>query len=175
MFNYISKITFKYSWIISINTFNPTKGIVFNKGGNIVSRQMKVFQVRENGPQQILVLPMTAIKEVQKKGIIWAIEHAFVWCIIYEQHVPNMNIRTIRKKNVKVLVENWFIRFIWQKMWISHAKLLVTHSRNMYKGLCFVPYVIHVIIYCDIGLQTKCRLGIEQGISARIPSIRDRE
>jgi hypothetical protein len=36
---------------------------------------MKVLQVRENKPQQIMVLPTTAIKGVPKNGIIWAIEH----------------------------------------------------------------------------------------------------
>ncbi len=27
-----------------MNTFNPTKRIVFNKGGNTVSERMKIFQ-----------------------------------------------------------------------------------------------------------------------------------
>jgi hypothetical protein len=45
------KYHFEKSWIILINTSNPTKGIVFNKGGNIVSGWMKVFQIKENNPQ----------------------------------------------------------------------------------------------------------------------------
>jgi hypothetical protein len=45
-----------------INTSNPTKGIVLNKGVNDVFGQMKVFQVKENKPQQILILPIKAAK-----------------------------------------------------------------------------------------------------------------
>ncbi len=51
-----------------MNTSNPTKRIIFNKGGNIVSRQMKIFQVRENWTQQILILPMKAINNSKKMG-----------------------------------------------------------------------------------------------------------
>jgi CDP-diacylglycerol pyrophosphatase len=58
---------------------------------------MKVFQIRENKPQQVMVLPTTAIKGVPKNGIIWAIEHVFVWSIVYEQCVPNMSIRISKK------------------------------------------------------------------------------
>jgi hypothetical protein len=73
---------------------------------------MKVFQIRENKPHRILVPPAMTIKTFQKKGIIQAIDHAFVWHIIYEQRVPNMSIKINKKENVKVLVENWLIRFI---------------------------------------------------------------
>jgi hypothetical protein len=52
-----------------MNTFNPTKRIVFNKGGNTVFGQMKIFQIRENIPQQILILPMNVIKWLQKMAI----------------------------------------------------------------------------------------------------------
>jgi hypothetical protein len=62
-------------------------GIVFNKGGNIVSIQMKLFQVKDNKPQQINFLPTMVVKQFQKNGTIRAIEHAFVWCIIYKQCV----------------------------------------------------------------------------------------
>jgi hypothetical protein len=41
---------------------------------------------------------MTTIKGVQKNGIIWAIEHAFVSCVIYEQCVPSMSIKVNTKK-----------------------------------------------------------------------------
>jgi hypothetical protein len=75
---------------------------------------MKVFQVRENSPQQILILPMMAIKGLQKNGTIQAIEHAVVWCIIYKQCVAYVNRRISKKINVKVFVENWFVRFIQQ-------------------------------------------------------------
>jgi hypothetical protein len=66
---------------------------------------MKVFQVRENRPQQILVFPKMAMKGVQKNGTIQAIEHVFVWRIVCKQCVPSMSIRISRKENVKVLVE----------------------------------------------------------------------
>jgi hypothetical protein len=58
---------------------------------------MKVFQVRENTSQQILILPIMAIKGFQNNGTIWDIEHAFVWRIVYEQGVANMSIRINRK------------------------------------------------------------------------------
>jgi hypothetical protein len=73
---------------------------------------MKVFQVRENKPQQTLVLSTIAVKGIQKNGTIWAIEHVFVWRIIYKQHVANVSIRINIKEIIKVLVENWLVRFI---------------------------------------------------------------
>jgi hypothetical protein len=41
---------------------------------------------------------MTTIKGVQKNGIIWAIKHAFVWRVIYEQCVPSMSVKINIKK-----------------------------------------------------------------------------
>ncbi len=38
-----------------------------------------------------------AIKGVQKTNIIRAIEHIFVWCIIYTQPIPNVSIKTSKK------------------------------------------------------------------------------
>jgi hypothetical protein len=55
-----------------------------------------------------------AIKGLQKNGTIQAIEHAVVWCIIYKQCVAYVNRRISKKINVKVFVENWFVRFIQQ-------------------------------------------------------------
>jgi hypothetical protein len=115
---------------------------------------MKIFQIKENRFQQILILPTKAIKGLQKKGIIWVVKHVFVWCIIYEQHVANMNVKINRKEKVKVLVENWFIKLIRQEMQILHAKFLVKHSRNMYRDLCSVPNLIQLII--DI-MMLGCR------------------
>ncbi len=37
--------------------------------GKTISREMKRFQVKENNPQHIMVLPMNAIKRLQKNGI----------------------------------------------------------------------------------------------------------
>jgi len=48
---------------------------MFNKGGNTIFKQMKIFQVRENKPQQILILPTKAIKGFQKNGTIQAVKH----------------------------------------------------------------------------------------------------
>jgi hypothetical protein len=107
---------------------------------------MKIFQVKENEPQQISILPINVIKRFQKSGTIEAIKHDFIWHIIYEQHVASVNIRKCRKKNVKVFMENRLVRFTWQEMWILHAKCLIKHSRRMYKSLCFVPDLIQIII-----------------------------
>jgi hypothetical protein len=52
----------------------------------------------------------------------------------------------VEKKNIKVLVENWLVRFIWQEMQILHAKLLIKHFGSMYKDLCFMPNLIQIII-----------------------------
>jgi hypothetical protein len=54
---------------------------------------MRVFQVKENSTQQIFILPTMAIKGLQKNGTIRAIEHAFVWHIVYEHGVANVNIK----------------------------------------------------------------------------------
>jgi hypothetical protein len=66
---------------------------MFNKGGNIIFEGMKIFQVKENKPQQISIFPMKVIKGLQKNGIIHAIKHVFVWCIVYKQHVANVNVK----------------------------------------------------------------------------------
>jgi hypothetical protein len=73
-------------------------------------------------------------------------------------HLANMNVRINKKENIKVLMENWLVRFIQQEMWISHAKLLIEHSGNMYIYLCFVPNLIQIII--DI-VMLGCRLNID--------------
>jgi hypothetical protein len=57
-----------------------------------------------------------------------------------------VSVRINRKENLKVLVENWFVRFIQHKMHFLHAKLFMKHSGNMYRYLCFVPDLIQVII-----------------------------
>jgi hypothetical protein len=73
---------------------------------------MKVFQVKENHPQQNTHPPHNDRQRTPKKNIILAIEHVFVWRIVYKQGVVSMNIRISEKTNVKVLVENWFVMFI---------------------------------------------------------------
>jgi hypothetical protein len=57
-----------------------------------------------------------------------------------------MNVKISKKENIKVLVENWLVRFIQQEMQISHAKLLIKHSGNMYRYLCFVLDFIQIIV-----------------------------
>jgi len=41
------------------------------KRGNTIFGEIKKFQVRENNPQQIMVLPMKVIKNTPTNGIIW--------------------------------------------------------------------------------------------------------
>jgi hypothetical protein len=86
---------------------------MFNEGGNIVSGGMKIFQVKESRPQQILILPTNVVKQLQNNGTIQATKHAFVRHIFYEQCVANVSVRKHRKENIKLLVENWLARFIW--------------------------------------------------------------
>ncbi len=57
-------------------------------------------------------------------------------------------------------MENWLIRFIWQEMWILHAKLLVKHSKSMCKDLCFVYEMIQVITYI-VMLGCKPNINLE--------------
>jgi hypothetical protein len=106
---------------------------------------MKIFQVRESRPQQILILPTNVVTQLQKNGTIQAIKHAFVWRIVYEQCVANVSVRKHRKENVELLAENWLVKFIRQEMWISHAKLLIKHL-EAYRDLCFGPDLIQIII-----------------------------
>ncbi len=71
------------------------------------------IQMNEDFPSKgKLILPMKAIKGFLKNGIIQAIKHVFVWCVIYEQRVVSMSVRISRKKIVEVLVENWLVKFI---------------------------------------------------------------
>jgi hypothetical protein len=62
-------------------------------------------------------------------------------------------------------VENWLVKFIRQEMWILHAKLLVKHSGNMYRDLCFVLEVVHVIIYIvTLGYRLNIDLELRKAI-----------
>jgi hypothetical protein len=69
------------------------------KRGNTIFGKIKKFQVRENNPQQIMVLPMKVIKNTPKNGIIWHVKHIF----IYEQCVATMSVSIHRKKRSKFL------------------------------------------------------------------------
>jgi len=93
-----------------------------------------------------MVVPIKAIKKLQKDGTIWLVKHDFAWCIIYEQHVANMSVRIFRKKNVKIFMKIWLVKFIWQEMWIFHVKLLIKHFKTIDKHLCFMPNLIQIIV-----------------------------
>jgi len=54
--------------------------------------------------------------------------------------------RIHRKENIKVLMENWPVRFIQQEMRILHAKLLIKQFRRIDEDFCFMPYLIQIII-----------------------------
>jgi len=45
-----------------------------------------------------MVVPMKAIKKIQKHGNIQPIKHDFSWHIIYKQHVANLTIRILENK-----------------------------------------------------------------------------
>ncbi len=51
-----------------------------------------------------------------------------------------------RKKNIKVLMKNWLSMFIWQEMWILHAKCLIKHFGGFNQDLGFMPNLIQIII-----------------------------
>jgi hypothetical protein len=44
-----------------------------------------------------MVVPTKAIKELQKDGIIWPVEHDVAWHIVYIKRVANVNVRIFRK------------------------------------------------------------------------------
>jgi hypothetical protein len=73
---------------------------------------MKGFSIRENNPQQIIVLPTNAIKRLKTNGTIWPIQYVFVKGFVYKQGFAYMNVRICTKENVKSLIENWLVRFI---------------------------------------------------------------
>jgi hypothetical protein len=54
--------------------------------------------------------------------------------------------RIHRKENIKVLMESLLVRFIRQEMRILHAKLLIKHFKKIDEDLCFMPYLIQIII-----------------------------
>jgi len=63
-----------------------------------------------------------------------------------------MNVKKHRKKKVKVFMENWFVRFIQQEMWILHANLLVKHFKSIYGYLFCTRFDPNNYKYCDTGL-----------------------
>ncbi len=65
-----------------------------------------------------------------------------------------MNVRECKKENVKVLMENWFIKFIWLEMWILHAKFLIQHSKGFDQDL-YAKFHPNIYRYYDNGLWTK--------------------
>jgi hypothetical protein len=69
-----------------------------------------------------------------------------------------VSVRKHKKENVKVHLENWLVSFIWQKMQISHARLLIQHSGSMYREKKFAPNLIQIII--DI-VTLGCRPNID--------------
>jgi hypothetical protein len=93
-----------------------------------------------------MVVPMKAIKKLQKDGIIWPIKHDFAWHIIYEQHVANVSVRIFRKENIKIFMKIWLVKFIWQEMWILHVNFLIKHFKTIDKHLYFMPNLIQIII-----------------------------
>ncbi len=53
-------------------------------------------------------------------------------------------------------MENWLVKFIREEMWILHVKLLIKHSRSMYKDLCFALDLIQIIIdIMTLGYKTN--------------------
>jgi len=99
--------------ITIINASIPAKGLVLCKCGNTIFGRMKRFQLKENSSQQIIVVPTMAVKKLQKDANIRPIKHDFAWHIIYEQHVVNMNVKIFFKKNVKIFMKIWLVRFIY--------------------------------------------------------------
>jgi hypothetical protein len=133
------------SWITLINTSKLTKRMVFYKGGNIISRGMKTFSfIKENKPQQILILPRKVVKRLHKNGTIRIIKHAFVWHIIYEQHVASMNVKKHRKENVKVKKLACQVYLVGNTNFA--CKTYNQTLRNIYRDFCFMPNSIQIII-----------------------------
>jgi hypothetical protein len=97
------------------NTSNTTKGIMLYKCGNTIFRGMKRFQVRDNSSQQIIIVPMKAIKKLQKDNNIWPIKHDFAWCIIYEQHVVNMSVHIFKIEYIKIFMKFWLLGLFGKK------------------------------------------------------------
>jgi hypothetical protein len=130
---------------------------------NTIFGGMKRFQVRENSSQQIIVVPTKAIKKLQKDTNIRPIKHDFAWCIVYKQHVANMKVEIFTKKNIKVFMKIWLVRFISQEMWILHVELLIKYFRMIHEFIFFMPNLIQIII--DI-----VTLGCELNIHMELPN-----
>jgi hypothetical protein len=52
---------------------------------------------RKQSPTEYASSPQWSSKDSKKKNTILAIEHVFVWCIVYKQGVVSMNIRISKK------------------------------------------------------------------------------
>jgi len=58
-----------------------------------------------------MVVPLKAVKKLQKDGTIWHAKHDFARHIIYER-VANVSVRIFRKENVDIFMKIWLLRFI---------------------------------------------------------------
>jgi hypothetical protein len=78
-----------------------------------------------------------------------------------------MNVRIHRKKNIKVFMKNWLVKFIRLEMWILHPKLLIKHFGRFDQDI-YTKFHPNIYRYCDNGLWTKYTHGIVLDIYPRI-------
>jgi hypothetical protein len=119
----------------------------------IKPRQVKWDQVRKNGGKQIIPITTCTFKQFQKYTTTRIIKYRFIWGIINKQSVPNMGVGKFWKENIKVLVENWFLKMMGEKTIIFLAQLLSKNSwwiqRNIYFLFNFVQIFVDVITSCN--------------------------
>jgi hypothetical protein len=87
---------------------------MFNKGGKTISKQMKIFQVKENRPQQMLILLTKAIKRLQNIGTIWVVKHTprieqGIFQEFFQSKMKNDDART----SIKCVVIKIPFKFCW--------------------------------------------------------------
>jgi len=119
----------------------------------IKPRRVKWDQVRKNGGEQIIPITTCTFKQFQKYTTTWIIKYRFIWGIINKHSVPNMGVGKFWKENIKVLVENWFLRMMGGKTIIFWAQFLSKNSwwiqRNIYFLFNFIQIFVDVITSCN--------------------------
>jgi hypothetical protein len=100
---------------------------------------MKGDQVKKNNGEQVISITTQTFPWFQKNSTTQIIKYKFIWCIIYEQSVPNMGVGKSRKENIKVLLEYELFEIISKKNdHFSNMTLVQEHLKDPKKCVFFL-------------------------------------
>ncbi len=73
-----------------------------------------------------------------ENGIKWFIKHTFVQRIIYKQGISKVSAKIFTKENIKILVENRFLKVYQQEMIVFLVSVLPKNLREINSNLRFL-------------------------------------